>query len=98
MLIRSKPNWELPERIVTPEHLVMNRRGVLKTAGILAAAGALAGCDRGNVAQSTSGAKTAAAEPDPTASLYPVKRNEAYQAGPGRDLTPEEIRRLKRDV
>ena len=40
MLIRSKPNWELPERIVTPEHLVMNRRGVLKTAGILAAAGA----------------------------------------------------------
>src|SRR3954471_22705208 len=90
MLIRIKPNWELPERIVTPEHLVMNRRGLLKTAGMLAAAGALAGCDRGNVAQ-TPAAKTAASEPDPTASLYPVKRNEAYQAGAGRDITREEI-------
>ena len=73
MLIRIKPSWELPERIVTPEHLVMNRRGLLKTAGVLAAAGALAGCDRGNVAKTTPAAQSAAAnEPDPTASLYPV--------------------------
>ena len=91
MLIRIKPNWELPERIVTPEHLVMNRRGLLKTAGVLAAAGALAGCDQSNISQTTPAAKTAANEADPTASLYPVKRNETYQAGPGRDITPEQI-------
>src|SRR5215472_697269 len=89
MLIRIKPSWELPERIVTPEHLVMNRRGLLRTAGVLAAAGALAGCDRSNVAQKTTAAQTAANEPDPTASLYPVKRNEMYQAG--REITPEQI-------
>src|SRR4051812_6332494 len=69
----------------------MNRRGLLKTAGMLAAAGALAGCDRGNVAQKTTATQTAAAAPDPTASLYPAKRNEAFEAGAGRDITREEI-------
>src|SRR6201999_4103790 len=91
MLVRSKPSWELPERIVTPERLVMNRRGLLQTAGMLAAASALAGCDRGRIAKKPQAQQAAANQPDPTASLYPAKRNEAFQAGPGREITREEI-------
>ena len=92
MLIRIKPSWELPERMVTPEALVMNRRGLLKVAGVVAASGVLAGCDRGNVAQNaeTQAARAAAAAaPDPSASLYPVKRTEAFKID--RELTPEKI-------
>jgi sulfoxide reductase catalytic subunit YedY len=92
MLIRSKPSWQISERIVAPEELVMNRRGVIKVAGVVAAAGVLAGCDRGKVAQNPAdAAKTAAAAsaPDPSASLYPVKRNAAYKVD--REITPETI-------
>jgi sulfoxide reductase catalytic subunit YedY len=93
MLVRIKPNWELPERIATPEALVMNRRAMFKVAGAVAAAGVLAGCDRGNVAQNPEEAAkiaAAAAAPDPSASLYPVTRNEAFKVT-DRDITPEEI-------
>ena len=93
MLVRTKRSWELPECIASPEALVMNRRGLLKVAGVVAAAGALAGCDRGTVAQNPAdAAKTAAAAdaPDPSASLYPLKPNEAFKVV-DREITPETI-------
>ena len=92
MLIKIRPSWAIPERMATPEALVMNRRGMLKSAGVVALAGALAACDNRNVAESPGGeaAKTAAANaPDPTVSLYPVTRNDAFKLD--REITPEEI-------
>jgi sulfoxide reductase catalytic subunit YedY len=93
MLVRTKRSWELPERIASPEALVMNRRGLFKVASVVAAAGALSGCDRGTVAQNPAeAAKTAAAAaaPDPSDSLYPVKRNDAFKVT-DREITPESI-------
>ena len=92
MLIRNRPSWELPEGIVTPEHLVMNRRGLLRTAGAFAAAGIIAGCDRNTAQNVTSDpAKIAAANtPDPSASLYPVKTNDAFKSA-DREITAEQL-------
>jgi len=92
MLIKIKPSWALSERLATPEALVMNRRGLLKGAGAAALAGALAACDR-QTARAPGGdspqTATAANTPDPSASLYPVKRNGAYTVD--REITPERI-------
>jgi sulfoxide reductase catalytic subunit YedY len=69
----------------------MNRRAVLQVTGVVAAAGVLAGCDRGNVAQTPADAEklAAAKAPDPSASLYPVKTNEAFKVD--REITPEQL-------
>src|SRR5205085_7614288 len=77
MLIKVRQGWQIPERLVTPEQWVINRRHVLRGAGALTIAGALAGCDRGTEAQNSSPnvADQASSTPDPTASLYPFKRN-----------------------
>ena len=92
MLIKLPKGWEIPEHLVTPEELVVNRRHLLRGAGALAMAGALAGCDRGTEAQNSTATATgqAAQAPDPTASLYPFKRNDAYSDA-GRPITPETI-------
>ena len=92
MLIKVKPSWAMAERLVTPEAVVMNRRGLLKGAGAAAIAGALAGCDQQTARAPAGGSpQTAAAanEPDPSSSLYPVKRNGAYVVD--REITPERI-------
>nr|MEC9418817.1 protein-methionine-sulfoxide reductase catalytic subunit MsrP [Pseudomonadota bacterium] len=78
MNILKKRSWELPEREATPEAVFMNRRQVL--AG-LAGAGALMGTGLG--------IRPAFAEEDPSAGLYPVKRNETFTLD--RDVTPEEF-------
>ena len=78
MNILKKRSWELPEREATPEAVFMNRRQIL--AG-LAGAGALMGTGLG--------IRPAFAEEDPSAGLYPVKRNEAFKLD--RDVTPEEF-------
>lgn len=75
MLIRHKHRWELPESAATPEHLFFDRRRVLALGGSLAGAAALP--------------RLAYAADDPTASLYPAKRNEAYRID--RDLTAESV-------
>ena len=75
MLVRTIRGWEIPEREATPEALFFNRREALGLAGTLALAGLLPG--------------RAAAAADPTADLYPAKRNEAYQLD--RAITPEEL-------
>ena len=75
MLIRTIRGWEIPEREATPEALLFNRRQALGLAGTLAVAGLLPG--------------RAAAAADPTADLYPAKRNETYTLD--RAITPEEL-------
>lgn len=65
MLIRRPRGWELPESEATPEAVFFNRRELI--AGTLATAGA-----------ATIGRPARAEAADPTADLYPAKRNEAY--------------------
>lgn len=76
MLIKKKALWEIPESLATPEAIFLNRRQLLAAGGI--AAGAI-------LAPSLARAEL---EVDPSAGLYPVKRNEAYILD--RDVTAEE--------
>jgi len=76
MLIRSKRPWELPESLATPEAVYLNRRQWLKGAACAAGAALLPAAALGE-------------EADPSAHLYPVKRNETYTLD--RDLTPEDL-------
>jgi methionine sulfoxide reductase catalytic subunit len=80
MLIRRKRGWELRESEATPEAVFHNRRALLQAMGLgaLAAAAAPAGT-----------ALAAAPAVDPSAGLYPVKRNERYTLD--RPVTPEKL-------
>ncbi|HEY1260503.1 MAG TPA: protein-methionine-sulfoxide reductase catalytic subunit MsrP [Stellaceae bacterium] len=69
MLIRRNRGWELGESEATPETVYLGRRGLLKAIGM---GSMLAPALFGAVAAE------AAAEPDPSAGLYPVKRNPHY--------------------
>ena len=66
MNVIRRRGWELPERVATPEHLFFNRRAFLAATGAVLAAPTLAAAQR------------AADLPDPSAGLYPVKRNEKF--------------------
>lgn len=80
MLIKRKRGWELPDSAATPEAVYLNRRQLIKGAAggtILAASALLA---------SPLLAQEAA---DPSAGLYPVKRNEAYKLD--RPVTEERL-------
>jgi sulfoxide reductase catalytic subunit YedY len=75
MLIRSRRGWEMPEAAVTPEAVFRDRRALLRAmgmGGLIAATGAgvlgLSACDAGPVSY----------EDDPSAALYPVKRNTRF--------------------
>jgi methionine sulfoxide reductase catalytic subunit len=70
-VIRRK-GWEIPQSRATPEALFLDRRSVLAGLG---AAGALAAWP------------ARADDSDPSAALYPAKRNPAYTLD--RDVTPE---------
>ena len=78
MLIKNPKGWELPERLATPEYIFMNRRAFIAGAGSIAASSFL-----------PFEAAMAAASEDPTADLYPAKRNGNYKLK--RDITPEDI-------
>ncbi len=83
MLIKRQRSYDLPERLATPENLFVNRRTILKAAGFGAiSAGA-------GLAPVLGAGPARAAETDPTADLYPVKRNEAFTLD--RPLTPEKV-------
>ncbi len=69
MLIRHKRGWELPESRATPEALHLGRRGLLKA---MAVGSMLAPAIVSAIATAT------ADEADPSASLYPFKRNPRY--------------------
>ncbi|MEP3048346.1 MAG: protein-methionine-sulfoxide reductase catalytic subunit MsrP [Roseibium sp.] len=78
MNILKRRSWEIPEREATPEHVFLNRRQIL--AGMIGT-GALVGTGLG--------VRPAFAEEDPSAGLYPVKRNAAFELD--RPLTDEKI-------
>src|SRR6185312_9289835 len=86
MLIRKRRGWELRESEATTERVFLNRRALMKdvAAGSIVAAGGVL------LEQALPRRATAAAPPDaadPTADLYPAKRNERYVLD--RPLTPE---------
>ncbi len=77
MLIKRLREWELPETSATPESVFLNRRSFLAAAGF-GASGLLLGSG------------LARASVDPTAGLYPAKRNPAF-ADAGRPITSEAL-------
>ncbi len=85
MNIIRRRGWEIPESLLTPEHLAFNRRKFLiGGASAVAATGAL-------MATSAQAQRVAdvANLPDPTADLYPAKRNEKFTLD--RPITDEKI-------
>ena len=81
MLIKRRLGWEIPESHATPEHVFLNRRKFMAAAGATAAiagTSGFSGLDR-----------ALAEEADPSAGLYPAKRNEMYKIE--RPVTPEDI-------
>jgi sulfoxide reductase catalytic subunit YedY len=81
MNVIHRRGWEIPERLATPEHLVFNRRSLL-----IGGASAIALAPRGALAQR---ANAVATLNDPTADLYPAKRNDKYKLD--RAITDEKI-------
>ncbi|HEY5279362.1 MAG TPA: protein-methionine-sulfoxide reductase catalytic subunit MsrP [Pseudolabrys sp.] len=81
MQMRSRRPWDLLDRLATPEHLVFNRRALL-----VGGASALATLPGAAMAQRVSDLDKLA---DPSASLYPAKRNETFTLD--RPITVEKI-------
>src|SRR5215510_12011990 len=79
MHVIRRRGWEIPESCATPEHLFFDRRAFLKATGAAAL----------SLSPGLAHAQRIADLPDPTASLYPVKRNEAYVLD--RPVTDEKI-------
>jgi sulfoxide reductase catalytic subunit YedY len=78
--IHRRPSWAIADTLATPEAVFLNRRTLMRSMGLGAlSAGAVVAGIRGGHAQ----------DADPTADLYPARRNEAYTLD--RDLTPEDI-------
>jgi sulfoxide reductase catalytic subunit YedY len=82
MLVRSRRGWDLPESRATPEAVFQARRDLLRGMGM----GALIAAGSGLV---PGAAMAAAAAEDPSAGLYPVKRNDAYKLD--RPITDEKL-------
>ncbi|MCX7304532.1 MAG: protein-methionine-sulfoxide reductase catalytic subunit MsrP [Hyphomicrobiales bacterium] len=79
--IHRRRSWEIAERFATPESAYLNRRSILKGFGLgVTTAAALSAAARMSMAQEAA---------DPTADLYPAKKNDAYKLD--RPVTPEEI-------
>ncbi len=76
MHIRRRKAWEIAESEATPESIVLNRRSFV--GGAAAAAGA-----------ALFSAPAAAADADPTASLYPARHNDAFTLD--RPVTAESV-------
>jgi sulfoxide reductase catalytic subunit YedY len=69
MNVIRRRGWELPESCATPEHVFLNRRAFMSAAAGAAAIG---------FSPELAMAQRVADLPDPTADLYPAKRNEKY--------------------
>jgi methionine sulfoxide reductase catalytic subunit len=82
MLIKRTPGWAMKERDATPEHVFFARRHLVKA---LAAGPILAPA---LLKMFSAAARAADADADPSAKLYPVKRNDRYKLD--RKITPEE--------
>jgi methionine sulfoxide reductase catalytic subunit len=83
MLIKIRRGWEIPERDATPEAVFHDRRQIVKAMG-LGALIAAAGGEWG-----LGDAFAATQPPDPSAGLYPAKRNEKYTID--RPITDEKL-------
>jgi sulfoxide reductase catalytic subunit YedY len=81
MNIIHRRGWQIPERLATPERFVFSRRALLAGG---ASALALAPC-----AAKAQRVSDLGKLPDPTASLYPAKRNDKYPLD--RKITDEKI-------
>jgi sulfoxide reductase catalytic subunit YedY len=88
MHIKVKRGWEIPEHLATPEQVFFNRRRFLTAGAAIGATAMLAACDSKTEAQADAQASAAPAAADPSAALYPFKRNEAYKLD--RDVTAED--------
>ena len=84
MWIKRRPDWDIPESQVTPESIYRQRRRFLTQAGAGTALALTAGL-------MGPGARALAQEgsQEPSAGLYPVRRNEAYAVE--RELTEEKL-------
>ena len=69
-MTNSRRPWDLPDRLATPEHLVFSRRALL-----VGGASALAAMPGAAMAQRVTDLDKL---PDPSAGLYPAKRNATY--------------------
>jgi sulfoxide reductase catalytic subunit YedY len=79
MHVIRRRGWEIPEREATPEHIFLNRRAFLATTGAAAL----------SLSPQLAAAQRVADLPDPSANLYPAKRNEMYKLD--RPVTDEKI-------
>ena len=75
MLIKKKRGWETRESEATPEAVFLNRRTLMKAV----AAGSILAAGAGLAEHLAPGTARAADAPDPTADLYPAKRNDTYK-------------------
>ena len=81
MNVIRRRGWQIPDRFATPEHLAFSRRTVLTgAASTLALAPYAANAQR---------LTDVANLPDPSADLYPAKRNEKYALD--RPITDEKV-------
>ena len=80
MHVIRRRGWEIPERLATPEHLFFSRRSFL---------GAAAGAATIALAPQAALAQRVTDIPDPSADLYPAKRNEKYTLD--RPITDEKV-------
>src|ERR1700759_4906196 len=80
MNVIRRRGWEISESRLTPEHLFFSRRSVLSAAGAIALSPGAA------LAQRVTDLDKVA---DPTANLYPAKRNEKYVLD--RPITDEKV-------
>ena len=80
MNVIRRRGWDMPEREATPEHLFFNRRDFIIGGATAIAVGS---CAAPAQAQRVADAK------DPTADLYPAKRNEAFTLD--RPVTDEKL-------
>lgn len=83
MHVIRRRGWEIPESGATPEHIFLDRRAFLTASGAGALSLSTAMLPVAALAQRV------ADLPDPTADLYPVKRNETFTLD--RPITDEKI-------
>src|SRR5712691_5498595 len=84
MPVIRRRGWEIPERLATPEHLFFDRRAFMA-----AAAGLGASVGAASIMPGIANAQRVADLPDPTADLYPAKRNAKYVLD--RPITDEKV-------
>jgi len=87
--IIRRPEWQLPERAITPEDVFLNRRHFLQRTGLIGGGlmtASLAGCGKSST-DAAAANDTSAAAPAVPAKGYPAARNKEFD--PGWPLTSE---------